>query len=575
MEHVIIDEDRMKKYASVLCEKYDGFYEVDPKERVLRTIFYVPDEGLPLREESVRGIESASKCVLEEDREQFLEAFRPESMFLIINRKYRKVLEFRKMRKDGTCIWTRGILFAVKDKERDVLLFLIADMGNEISALSLQQQNAGILGAFMNSHLGIVELDVEKERAVVIQYTPAPYMNSYCGPWKELLDIFCVRVLYECDRNRFVRTFSIDHLKEMWKRGKDAVSLSLQCRAGAGSFGWVEVTAMLRGNSEDGRMPEKIYITVKDISEHHLMKSIVDLYVYRNCDYFIYLDAGNNSYTMFSGSDSGTPLPPEDCDNYGASMASYARKFVVPEDQERVIHEMEINRVLEMLDKYGEYTVYCGVMDPIRGYTHKRHQYLYYDREKQMILLSRTDITQIYMEQKVQNELLQSALVRAQTDPLTGLYNQSVKDLISDRIARNSSPAAVLFMDLDNFKLVNDTFGHTKGDELLQGISDIFHKVLRSTDLSGRIGGDEFVICLSPADSRAGVKLCARRLCNAVCELISDSLQEELPVSCSIGIAMYPRDGKDVRTLLEKADQATYEAKRNGKNQFVFYSEIV
>ena len=80
-------------------------------------------------------------------------------------------------------------------------------------------------------------------------------------------------------------------------------------------------------------------------------------------------------------------------------------------------------------------------MDSRRGYTRKRLQYLYYDKENQMVLMTRTDVTDIYLEQKRQNKLLQRALMQAQTDPLTGLYNQAVKDMIAEQMCiRDSLP---------------------------------------------------------------------------------------------------------------------------------------
>lgn len=148
--------------------------------------------------------------------------------------------------------------------------------------------------------------------------------------------------------------------------------------------------------------------------QEHLLRSIIDLFVYNNCDYFIYLDAKQNRYTMFSGSQSGTPLPPSECLDYESELVKYARSFVVPEDQEKVIREMGLKRVIEQLEKNGLHTIYCGVEDPVRGYTRKRLEYRYYDRNKQMILLSRTDLTDVYLEQQRQQKVLQEALKTAE-----------------------------------------------------------------------------------------------------------------------------------------------------------------
>lgn len=148
--------------------------------------------------------------------------------------------------------------------------------------------------------------------------------------------------------------------------------------------------------------------------QDRLLRSIIDLFVYNNCDYFIYLDVKRNSYTMFSGSQSGTPLPPAECLDYSTELVKYANDFVVPEDREHVIREMGLDRVVEELEKSGTHVIYCGVEDPIRGYTRKRLEYRYYDRGQQMVLLSRTDLTDLYLEQQRQNKALQEALKAAE-----------------------------------------------------------------------------------------------------------------------------------------------------------------
>ena len=98
--------------------------------------------------------------------------------------------------------------------------------------------------------------------------------------------------------------------------------------------------------------------------------------------------------------------------------------------------------------------------------------------------------------------------MQAQTDPLTGLYNQAVKDMIAERLEGEDGIAAVLFMDLDNFKVINDTLGHIKGDLLLQEVAGVLKKTLRASDLSGRVGGDEFLPC--------SIRSTHRRVCVSV-----------------------------------------------------------
>ncbi|MGL4548867.1 MAG: ATP-binding protein [Eubacterium aggregans] len=127
-------------------------------------------------------------------------------------------------------------------------------------------------------------------------------------------------------------------------------------------------------------------------------------------DYFIYLDVQQDSYTMFSHSDSGTPLPPFICDSYSTEIIKYANDFVVPEDRDYTIQQMNLDRVTQQLDAHGEHVFCVGVNDPIRGYTRKCLKHVYYDQDNQMVLLIRTDITDIYLKEQEKQTALSRAL---------------------------------------------------------------------------------------------------------------------------------------------------------------------
>ncbi len=163
----------------------------------------------------------------------------------------------------------------------------------------------------------------------------------------------------------------------------------------------------------------------------------------------------------------------------------------------------------------------------------------------------------------------------AHHDALTGLPNRS---LIGDRLAqailhaqRAGEQVMVAFVDLDSFKLVNDTLGHTAGDELLQTVAARMVACVRRTDTVGRFGGDEFVLVLpGDMDAAGGAALLDKILSAVVRPVTLDG--QDVQVSCSIGVAVYPRDGADRDTLLMNADAAMYRAKDLGKNNCQFYA---
>lgn len=159
-------------------------------------------------------------------------------------------------------------------------------------------------------------------------------------------------------------------------------------------------------------------------------------------------------------------------------------------------------------------------------------------------------------------------------DTLTGLPN---RQLLLDRInimvehsRRNEETFAILFIDVDRFKTINDTLGHTTGDQLLINIANILKTNVRSCDTVARLGGDEFVIVLTNVDEQTVTHI-AGKLMNMLSrpQFVNG---HELFSSLSIGISMFPSDAQDGETLLKNADMAMYQAKEQGRNNFQFFS---
>ena len=164
----------------------------------------------------------------------------------------------------------------------------------------------------------------------------------------------------------------------------------------------------------------------------------------------------------------------------------------------------------------------------------------------------------------------------AHYDPLTALPNRL---LLRDRLnraliraTRDKKAVAVMFLDLDGFKNVNDTFGHPVGDELLVRVSERLSQCVREDDTIARLGGDEFIIVMSDLSASHDATYAATRMLNA----LSKPFQvrgNEVFTSASIGISVYPSDGKAVDQLLQHADTAMFHAKAQGKNSFQFFSQ--
>lgn len=210
------------------------------------------------------------------------------------------------------------------------------------------------------------------------------------------------------------------------------------------------------------------------------------------------------------------------------------------------------------INKYGEVYYETASITPIIN-----------DDELTGYLAIKLNITD-YVRQKEKVEFM------ANHDNLTMLPNRrslekKLNELI-DKAIENKSHFAVLFLDLDGFKIINDGLGHDIGDLLLKEVAKRFQEALREDDFIFRVGGDEFAILIEYTTNDKIMEIVARKIIETVNQPILIA-NHSLQVGCSIGIARFPQDGDDLLNLLKHSDTAMYKAKQEGKNRFEFYTK--
>lgn len=169
----------------------------------------------------------------------------------------------------------------------------------------------------------------------------------------------------------------------------------------------------------------------------------------------------------------------------------------------------------------------------------------------------------------------QYLLHKSQQDALTGIYNKvTTHNLIKDYLLHmdKHEMAALMIIDIDNFKDINDYQGHLFGDAILSDIARRMKNSFHYTHIIGRIGGDEFVIFFKDIQSIKDIEKNAQKMIDQM-ELLEESHNHQLNISCSIGVAVVPQDGKEFTELFQKADRALYQAKNEGKKQYAIYNE--
>jgi len=168
----------------------------------------------------------------------------------------------------------------------------------------------------------------------------------------------------------------------------------------------------------------------------------------------------------------------------------------------------------------------------------------------------------------IESSKLEDVRESAVVDGLTGLYDHDTALMLLkkelERAKRHSEKCAVLMLDLDDFKQVNDEFGHQKGDEVLIRLANIMRENLRTIDTPGRYGGEEFIAILPETDKSSAIQS-AERLRKAV----KIEFSKDISLTISIGVGSFPVDASNADELLKKADNALYQAKEKGKNRVV------
>lgn len=160
----------------------------------------------------------------------------------------------------------------------------------------------------------------------------------------------------------------------------------------------------------------------------------------------------------------------------------------------------------------------------------------------------------------------------AQFDALTGLYNRHGFSCRLSQLIRTSTPLLMLYLDVDNFKNINDSLGHHIGDRVLQEIAQRLRRQLPPETILGHFGGDEFAVLLPEQNSQEVAQELADKIVNLISQPF-DLYHFSKSLACSIGLVKYPGDGKNARSLLQNADTAMYEAKEQGRNRIMIYNQ--
>lgn len=370
----------------------------------------------------------------------------------------------------------------------------------------------------------------------------------------------------ETQRARFIETFARENLLNSYKAGESSIQCEYQRFMPDGTLKWV--TTVIKMLAKPHTNETIAFTTTADTDMEHISKELLEKVASQDYDYVIYLDAKNNSYRMFASDSKNTPLPPQICYVYESALKIHAYKYVIPEDIEYTIQCMLLKNLFEQLEKNDVYEFTVSSVEKDGSVRMKKVKYSYLDKKNKIMILSRTDVTDLYRQLQEYNKLRELA----NKDSLTGLYN---KNYFYANLAREiGTPDAkwIFFIDLDDFKRVNDKLGHLMGDRIIRGVANILRGIFGEEAVVGRFGGDEFFVLLKNVSERI-VRDRAEEICSSLC-FRYDNNAKRVAVHASVGVFFF-KEKIEVETVMHCADEALYQAKAMGKSKYVLYHEII
>lgn len=480
-------------------------------------------------------------------------------------------LEFRSVRRDGTEIWVENRMTLLKQNGRQVILCLIWDITEkknleEEVALSVQRYKI----ALSKSHNLIWEYHLDEDTAYIENTAGSPFQEK--------------KVVRDFSRQAFDDGFvdrdylpAYQQMFQQLRSGKTIVSALLRGKRADGSVSWHRITHTLLKDRENAG---NIAIGVaEDVSKEQQA-----LERYRNEEKYRYALVGNAlaSYEIdIDGDRILEKVLEKDRDmleaigldvgcKYSVFLENWAEKRVHAEDRLMFLRELNIETLKKQYEA-GKQEVVCEYR------TINADDKMIWCRTKIYLITSDLHLNGfVYVKNIEEVKAKELELLRqSRIDPLTGLLNRGasiteINRLLAENERKNS---ALLIIDVDNFKAVNDTYGHMYGDKVLADTAYKLTNIMGSQMVVGRLGGDEFLVFMPDVGDGLSVYEKARVVAR---ELYSAQQEEQsVKISNSIGIAFYPRHGRIFHELYGKADIALRHAKQSGKSCYSVYGDEV
>lgn len=278
---------------------------------------------------------------------------------------------------------------------------------------NLEIDGAALLDFFQMSFHMLWEIHLEDGTAKVWYDKTFTELEGKTFAYDFLYKEKILQRLFPADQAVFERQASLPALKTFAASGKYQHSFDLRFLGKQFGVEWYETFCFSSGR-------ERIFFAGRLVTDHRKTQAVAAA-LHKEYDYIVYIEAQKNGYMMYLANDSGTRVPPEYGQDYETDMVRFNRRRIIREEQETVIEQMRLKRVLKELDRNGEYIIYCTIVEKNGQQRFKKLRFSYLDAKEQILLLTRTDVTRFFMQQKKQEELelqLKEAVMKKQAELL-------------------------------------------------------------------------------------------------------------------------------------------------------------
>lgn len=552
--HHIVDNYKMSLCSRYLVKAYEDIFFVDRAARTFHPVAYGRRPALSI-EDSWDIDTIIDQRVPPAELEAVHSLFSRKSMEAIIAGNGSRSVDFRRKDDFGNHSWVRGTLYPVPINGVNELMFVVQDIQNEQQLKALKAEKEDVLYSIIHPRSVIYEWDAHSGRLQVLKRdlkrTPC-FAEQENIPLPELVDQLCEQNIDSSERAK-ARAFLTCENMHRCARDQRKRSITLLLDSAHHKYCWIKVFILPSSLSNT-----RAYLVLEMMDRKEGLYPILESYLRETVDYCYCVDLKTGYFFRVVGDEGAKGMPPKEGYCYTQAMEEYVDRFVVEEERNQVKKLMNPECIFKTLETEPEYAFEENVIEENGEIRKKRLTCRPFHQSKAYVLLQRMDITELSNKE----QMLETAQRESVTDPLTQVYNRlGGRRLILEALekTKESENAAMILLDLDHFKEVNDQFGHPVGDWILQEAARRLQDCFRAGDIICRLGGDEYMVFLKNISRKSNIHPVLARLEKKL-RLVFEKGGQKISVTASVGAAFYK--GQSYEELYKQADIALYRAKK-------------